>query len=71
MNKEMLELLMRGGDIGYGEWNNVSKYSYLHNCLNEERRIEYEKKLEKEDSVKYREYKIWEKEYIKINNLKE
>ena len=69
MNNEILELMMSGREIGYGEWNNVSTYSYLHKGLNEERRIKYEKELEKEDPVKYHEYKLWEKAFEEINNL--
>lgn len=69
--KELVELMTSGRQIGYGDWRNVSRYSFLHECLNEERRVEYEKKLEKEDPVKYREYKIWEDAYEEINNLKE
>ena len=71
MDKELIEIMMSDGELGYGEWNNVSKYSFLHKCLDDERRIEYEKELEKKDPVKYHEYKLWEKAYVKINNLKE
>ena len=30
MDKEIIELMMSDGEVGYGEWNNVSKYSFLH-----------------------------------------
>ncbi len=54
-----------GVEKGYGDLGNISKYSFLHECLNEERRVKYEKELEKKDPVKYREYKEWEKMYEK------
>ena len=71
IKKELIEIMMSDGELGYGEWNNVSKYSFLHKGLSEKNRIEYEKELEKKDPIKYHEYKLWEKAFEEINNLKE
>jgi hypothetical protein len=29
MDKELIEIMMSDGELGYGEWNNVSKYSFF------------------------------------------
>ena len=46
-------------DGGYGPLGNRSKKSFLENFLNEEQRKDYERKLEREDPEKYREFKEW------------
>ena len=63
-------------DNGYGSLGNRSKKSFLENFLNKEQRLEYEKKLEEKDSVKYYEFKEWmdipkkREEYLSKNKLK-
>lgn len=55
-----------GASKGYGSMSNISKYYFLHDCLNETDRKEYEKELNEMDSQKFQEYKEWEKLFEKL-----
>ena len=51
-------------DTGYGVTGNNVMFLYLSN-LDDSKRRDVEMELEKEDKVKYDEYKEWEKLYLK------